>query len=58
MESRHPSLSEWAVLWVLDPTSNHNNCQGPFIEGLQCFYSLSEKFLNFLVLRHSSKIWT
>ena len=58
MESRHPSLSEWAVLWAVDPTSNHNNGQGPFIECLQCFYSLSEKFLNFLVLRHSSKIWT
>ena len=58
MESRHPSLSEWAVLWVLDPTSNHNNCQGPFIKGLQRFYGLSEKILNFLVHRHSSKIWT
>ena len=58
MESKHPSLSEWAVLWVLDPTSNHNISQGSFIEGLQHFYSLSEKILIFLVLGHSSKIWT
>ena len=58
MESRHPPLSEWAVLWAVDPTSNQNNCQGPFIKGMQRFYSISVKILKILVLCHSSKIWT
>ena len=57
MESRHP-LSEWAVLMVVDKTRNHNICQGPFIEGLQHHYSISEKNLKISVLSHSSKIWT
>ena len=52
------SLLEWMVLWVVDPTSNENNSQEPFIEGMQCFYSISEKILKILVLPHSSKIWT
>ena len=52
------SLLEWMVLWVVDPTSNQNNSQGPFIEGIKHFYSISEKILKILVLRHSSKIWT
>ena len=58
MESRHPSLSEWAVLMVVDKTRNHNIVQGPFIEGLQRHYSISEKILKIWVLSHSSKIWT
>ena len=58
MESRHPSSSEWAVLMVVDKTRNHNIFQGPYIEGLQHHYSISEKILKILVLSHSSKIWT
>ena len=60
MESRRPSLSEWAVLWAVDPTSNHHNCQGLFIKGLQLqlLYCISKKILKILVLRQSGKIGT
>ena len=41
------SLLEWMVLWVVDPTSNQNICQGPCIEGINTFIAFLRKFLKF-----------